>query len=87
MTTYTGSSAVGFLLTDAEVEEFCVLAREHAGAELTANEARAVVHQLLGVLSTIRAIALRGSTESASYVDARLLPKVAIHAITTPSPN
>jgi hypothetical protein len=75
------------LLTDVEVEEFRTLAREHAGAELTADEARTVVDQLLRVLSIVRDIALRGSSDSASSVDGRPLPESGIRAITTSSPT
>jgi hypothetical protein len=87
MATHSGYNAAGLLLTDAEVEEFRALARQHADAELTADEARAVVDQLLGVLSVIRMIALRGSTDSTSSVDGRTLPEARIHAITTASPT
>jgi hypothetical protein len=75
------------VLSDSEVEEFRALARQHAGAELTPNEARTVVDQLLGVLSVVRVIALRSSTDSASSVDEHPLPEARIHAITTPSPT
>jgi hypothetical protein len=73
------------LLTDAEVEEFRALAREHAGAELTADEARAVTDQLLRVLSVVRDVAVRSSSHSFSSVDEQLLPESAIQANTSSS--
>jgi hypothetical protein len=62
------------LLTDAEVEAFRALARENAGAALTAEEAQAVAGQLLRILATVRATA-RSSTVSASPVDEQALPE------------
>ena len=75
MTTHLGSNAAGPLLSDAEVEEFRRLARDHAGAELTANDARAVADQLIGVLSIVRDIVIRSSTDSTSSVDRHSLPE------------
>jgi hypothetical protein len=75
------------VLSDAEVEEFRALVRQHTAAELTADEARAAVDQLLDVLSVIRTIALRGSTDSTSPVDGHPLPEAGIHAITTALPT
>jgi hypothetical protein len=57
------------LLTDAEVEEFRALVREHAGAELAGSEARALADQLLRALSIIRDVTLRGSSISDCSVD------------------
>jgi hypothetical protein len=87
MTAPPPPNAAGLLLTDAEVEEFRRLARDNAGAELTTDDARKVIAQLLGVLSIIRAIALRGSSDSTSPVDGRPLPESANRAITTASPT
>ena len=70
------------LLSDAEVEEFRVLAREHAGAELTASEARTAAGQLLRILSVVRDVAA-GSSASLSPVDGHPLPESANRAITT----
>lgn len=75
------SHAVGLLLTDTEVEEFRQLAREHAGAELTADEARSVSTQLLRVLAIIRDVALRSSNDSTSPVDSGALPESGIPGI------
>jgi hypothetical protein len=75
-----------FLLTDSEVEEFRQLAREHAGAELTADEARSVSAQLLRVLAIIRDVAQRSSNDSASSVHAGVLPRSLIRGITTVPP-
>ena len=82
----TRSNAAGLLLTDSEVEKFRRLAREHAGAELTADEARSVSAQLLRVLAIIRDVTQRGSSDSTSSVDGVVLPKSAIHGITTAPP-
>jgi len=86
MATHSGSNAAGPLLTDTEVEEFRQFAREHAGAELTADEARSVSAQLLRVLAIIRDVAQRGSNDSTSPVDAGALPKLPIQGITTVPP-
>ncbi|GEM_PF-3618358 len=65
---------LGFLLTDAELEEFRGLAREHVGAELTVDEARSVSTQLLRVLTIVRDVGRRGSSASTSSVDGQALP-------------
>lgn len=75
-----------FILTDAEVEEFRVLVRQHAGAELTVDEARSVSGQLLRILAIVREVALGSSSASASPVDPKALPESAIRAITTLPP-
>lgn len=72
-----------FLLTDAEVEEFRALAREHAGADLTSSEAGTVATQLLRVLSIIREVANQGSSASASSVDEAPLTESTGRGITT----
>lgn len=87
MATVSDERPLGFLLTDAEVEEFRALAREHAGAELTVDEARSVSIQLLRVLAIVRDVALRGSSGSASSVDGGVLPDSGIRAITTIPPT
>ena len=74
-------------LTDAEVEEFRALAREHTGAELTPEETRAVADQLLRLLSLVRDVAVRGSSDSSSSVDEQLLPESANPANTSHSPT
>jgi hypothetical protein len=74
-------------LTDSEVEEFRVLAREHAGAELTFDEVRTVADQLLRVMRIVRDVANRGSTTSASYVDDQPLPTLSDRATITDSPT
>jgi len=74
-------------LTDAEVEEFRILAREHAGAELTTDEARTVTDQLLRSLAIVRDVAVRGSNASDSPVDEQPLPESENRAITTSSSN
>jgi len=74
----------GFLLTDAEVEEFRALAREHAGAELTVDEAQSVAAQILCVLAIVRNVAWRHSTDSVSSVDGEVLSESTNRAITNP---
>ncbi len=63
-----------FLLTDMEVEEFRMLARDHAGADLTRDEAQSVAGQLVRLLAIVRAVATKSSSASASSVDSRGLP-------------
>ena len=65
----------GLLLTDAEVEEFRVLARQHAGAELTVDEGRVLSGQLLRALATVRDVALGEPRAPASPVDNLTLPE------------
>lgn len=72
-------------LTDAEIEEFRVLAREHAGAELTADEARTVADQLLRVLTIVRSVALGCSSVFTWPVDKPLLPESGSSAINSNS--
>lgn len=74
------------LLDSAELEEFRTLARRHAGAELTTDEARTVSSQLLRVLAIVRDVSSHGSNESVSPVDGRALPKSAKSGITTVPP-
>lgn len=87
MAIHSGSTAAGLLLTDSEVEEFRRLAREHAGAELTAAEATSVSAQLLRVLAIVRDVAVRGSNDSTSSVDDGPLPSPANRGITTFPPT
>lgn len=79
--------SVTTFLSDAEVEQFRVLAREHAGADLTPNEARAVAGQLLRALAIVRDVAVKGSSASASSVDGEGLSESANRAITTTLPT
>ena len=74
---------LGSLLTDTEVEELRVLAREHAHAELTPDEAQSVAGQLLRILAIVRDVAVAGSTASASSVDEGILPDSENRVITT----
>lgn len=74
---------IGSLLTDAELEEFRVLAREHAGADLASDEAQSVAGQILRVLAIVCQVARRDSSASASSVDAGPLPESPRRAITT----
>lgn len=78
---------LGLLLTDTEVEELRALAREHLGAELSFGEAQSAARQLLQVLATVRDVALRGSSASASSVDYEVLPDSEIGAISTLPPT
>ena len=87
MATASDDRPLGFLLTDTEIEEFRVLAREHAGAELTPDEAYSVAGQLLRILAIVRDAVVRSSNGSDSSVDGRPLPDSGIRAITTFPPK
>ena len=71
----TQDRSLGFLLTDSEVEEFRVLVHQHAGAELSAEEAQSVAGQIVRILAIVRETAGRGSNASAVPVDGGALPK------------
>lgn len=75
------------VLTDTEVEELRSLARQHASAELTSEEAHTTAHQLLRILAIVRDVARRSSSASFSPVDGQALPDSGIRAITTLPPN
>lgn len=83
MATASDDRPLGLLLTDAEVEAFRVLAREHAGADLSVDDAHSFAGQLLRVLAIVRDAAARSSTASASSVDGEPLPESETRAITT----
>ena len=63
-----------FPLTGGEVEEFRTLARLHASAELSFDEAQTAAHQLLRILAIVRDVALISSRASTSSVDKGVLP-------------
>ena len=64
-------------LSDADVEEFRALVTQHAGATLTADEARSVSAQLLRVFAIVRSVALSSSNDSTAPVDEPSLPSLA----------
>lgn len=65
------------LFSDAELDEFQSLAKQHAGVSLAREQASAVAYQLLRVLWVIRAVA-KSSSHSTTSVDEPDLAKNAI---------
>jgi hypothetical protein len=74
------------LLSDLELEEFRDLARKHAGATLTTDQARSATTQLLRILAIVRDVAVQSSSDSPSSVDGQALPDSPVRAITTYPP-
>lgn len=72
--------SLAMLLTDAEIETFRLLAREHAGAELSVEDARFVTGQLLRTLGVVRQAQQGGSNDSDSSVDRPALPNSVVRA-------